>query len=128
MVTHRLTRALLIGAVTVLAARAAGESASEASPAAASLLDGRTFHGEIFDEKGGRSKDRRTFKGGKFQSALCATLGFTERPYWTRVEGDTLVWRGTLRGDQLEATSLWTKERWYWSIRREYRFRGTRTE
>jgi hypothetical protein len=108
--------------------------------AAASGLDGKTFHGEIVDDKGVvRSKDVVTFKDGNFHSVTCARFGFAEAPYWTRVEGDavhflaesthpdngTMQYKGTVRGDEAEWSAVWTKKRWYWSIRREIAFRGT---
>jgi len=121
-----------------------GEPESKSPPttaaASASLLDGRTFHGDILDDKEvARSKDVITFRDGKFYSVNCAELGFSESPYWIRTDGDTthflaeissptrgtLVVKGTIRGDNVEWRGSWTKERWYWTIRREFRFRGT---
>jgi hypothetical protein len=29
-----------------------------------------------------------------------------------------------MKGDSMEATFIWTKERWYWDVRREYWFKG----
>jgi hypothetical protein len=106
----------------------------------ASLLDGRTFHGEILDDKGTvRAKDVLTFKGGKFHSLTCEQLGFGESPYWIRLDGESIHFlvetaspesgemrfAGTVRGDEVEAQGVWTKQRWYWSIRREIRFKAT---
>lgn len=110
-----------------------------AFPVAAAGLDGRTFHGEILDEKGiVRSKDVVTFADGKFHSATCERLGFGAAPYWMRVEGDalhffvetahpdngTMLFSGVVRGAAAEWSAIWTKKRWYWSIRREVTFRG----
>jgi hypothetical protein len=122
-----------MGISAVLMTAAAAESG-------ASPLDGRTFHGEILDHKGlVRAKDVLTFKNGKFHSVTCAQLGFGESPYWTRVEGTaihflvevsspdsgTMRFTGSVRGGEVEALGLWTKDRWYWSIRREIRMRAS---
>jgi hypothetical protein len=124
--------AILFGVVT-----ATGNAWAQS---AASLLDGRTFHGEILDDKGVvRSKDVLTFKEGKFYSTTCAQFGFSAMPYWTRVEGETvhflveaanpesgrMLFKGSIRGERVEWKGVWTKERWYWSIHREIGFRGT---
>jgi hypothetical protein len=110
---------------------------------AAFPLDGRSFEGEIVDEKGTeRSKDVIQFREGKFYSVTCARFGFGEAPYWTRTEGDTIHFlaevvhpengsmhfKGAIRGAHAEWTAVWTKKRWYWSIRREIAFRGTQTK
>ena len=115
-------------------------ASSFAATAAASALDGKTFQGEILDDKGVvRATDVLAFKGGKFYSDTCAQYGFSEMPYWTRIEGDTIhflveaanpengrmVFKGTVRGEQAEWKGSWIKERWYWSIRRQIGFRGT---
>jgi hypothetical protein len=114
-----------------------------AGQGAASGLDGKTFHGEIVDDKGiVRSKDVVSFKDGQFHSVTCARFGFAGAPYWMRVQGDavhffaesahpdhgTMVFKGTVRGSHAEWTAVWTKERWYWSIRREIAFRGMERE
>jgi hypothetical protein len=108
--------------------------------AAASGLDGKTFHGEIVDDKGVvRAKDVVSFKDGKFRSVNCERFGFGEAPYWMRVEGDvvhflvemthpdngTMLFRGAVHGSRAEWSAVWTKKRWYWSIRRDISFQGT---
>jgi hypothetical protein len=35
-----------------------------------------------------------------------------------------MVWDGIVKENAIEATSIWTRERWYWKIKREYWFRG----
>lgn len=109
-------------------------------PAHAELLDGRTFHGEIRDDKGVvRATDVLTFRNGVFHSETCARLGFPESPYWVRTDGKTVYFlvevaspeagemrfAGAVHGDKVDAKGVWTKERWYWSIRREIRFSAT---
>jgi hypothetical protein len=115
----------------VLLAAAASANASE--------LEGRTFEGEIVDENGvPRAKDTVTFKDGKFHSVTCGRFGFSEVLYWMRTDGDAIHFlvqsvhpengsmniKGTVRGEQAEWMGVWTKKRWYWSIRREIAFRG----
>ncbi len=36
----------------------------------------------------------------------------------------TMVWDGIVKDNAIEATSTWTRERWYWKIKREYWYRG----
>lgn len=115
--------ALLLAAATGFGSWAQSEPDARVPPAAnrPSLLDGRTFHGEIVDDKGVvRAKDVLTFKDGKFHSVTCAQLGFGESPYWTRVEGKTIHFlvetvspesgkmrfAGTIRGDQVDALGI----------------------
>lgn len=132
----------LVGAGTGFAdwaQTAESEPKTSVATTISSPLDGRTFHGEIVDQKGVvRAKDMLTFKDGKFHSVTCAQLGFGASPYWIRMDGKaihflvetsnpesgTMRFSGTVRGEQVEAHGLWTKERWYWSIRREILFRA----
>jgi len=143
--------ALRAGVAVLVTAAALGSWTDAAEPesvralaAPASVpLEGRTFQGEILDGHGAsRAKDVVTFKDGKFRSANCAELGFDASPYWTRVDGETvhflaesvsaeggkLVFRGAVRGGEAEWKAVWTKERWYWSVRREFEFKGTETK
>jgi hypothetical protein len=110
------------------------------------LLDGRQFKAGIIradaenDGKQPTLGDELIFSNGKFSSAVCKRYNFAEAPYWVRVEGDQvhflaeltsptdgkMVWKGTVRGDTLEGTMRWTKERWYWTIDTEHKIRGTR--
>ena len=84
-------------------------------------------------------EDVLKFSGGKFTSSECFQYGFKGGPYKTTIEGDTIhfqaetispthgkmVWQGTLKGDTLDVTYSWTKERWFWTTYREYWFKGT---
>ena len=108
------------------------------------LLDGRQFKAGIVRadaEQDGEKPplgDELIFSNGKFSSAVCKRFNFSEAPYWVRVEGDQvhflaeltsptdgkMVWRGSVRGDILEGTMRWTKERWYWTIDVEHKIRG----
>jgi hypothetical protein len=83
-------------------------------------LDGRVFiadageKGKAADEK----NDVITFNGGKFHSSACDQYGFGKGDYRASPSGDAvafeaetqsqkdgrLVWRGTVRGDEIEGT------------------------
>ena len=101
-----------------------------------------TFVGS-FGPKGSHARDSDTFvfEDGLFTSTGCIEYGFSPRPYWVReVDGDvhflaemvseahgTIVYRGRVHGDVIDATYVWTRDRWYWSIRREFWFKGSLT-
>ena len=90
--------------------------------AQAPALDGKIFiadageKGKAADEKG----DVITFKDGKFHSSLCDQWGYGKGDYKTTALGDALVfetettsakdgrlvWKGTVRGDQIEGTFM----------------------
>ena len=120
----------------------AEESRSNAQDdiAASHILDGKKFIGPT-GEKGREvhHEDVLSFSDGKFTSSECFQFGFAGAPYTATVEADsihfqaettspthgTMIWKGTLQGDSLDVTYTWTKERWFWTIFREYRFKGT---
>lgn len=129
----------LAGALVLCLVLLLGTEAQSRETGARSL-DGRTFHGEIRDEKGiVRYKDVLTFKDGQFQSEKCREFGFGDSPYWTRVEQGVvhflvesanpstgeMVFKGEVRGDQVEWKGAWTKKRWYWTLSRDVSFTGT---
>ena len=91
---------------------------------AKSSLDGQTFIGEVGKQgqpKG--DKDTFVFKDGKFRSTACDPYGFKEASYQTALVGEVtifsatavspkegqMMWRGSLKGDQLEGTATWVK-------------------
>jgi hypothetical protein len=39
-----------------------------------------------------------------------------------------MVWTGTMKGDEIEGTIAWTSKRWYWTIEKEFWFRGKLVE
>ncbi len=93
------------------------------------ILDGRTFVGSIGDKgKEASDKDEIRFTNGKFHSVGCDEWGFGDASYTAWTDGDLIrfsavtvspkhgkmAWDGTVKGDMLQATYLWTKERWYW--------------
>jgi hypothetical protein len=103
------------------------------------LLDGKTFVAQS-GEKGKKAsnKDTIVFREGRFLSEGCLPWNFGDAAYKAKIEGDgirfqaqtvspthgTMVWDGIVRVDAIEATNLWTRERWYWKIKREYWYRG----
>lgn len=85
-------------------------------------LDGRQFVGEIGDKgKPTGFKEEISFKDGKMVSSVCANR-FANFPYKAVKKGDTIEfeasasspkegtqsWKGTVSGDTLNATSVWT--------------------
>jgi len=96
--------------------------AAEATPATgAAALEGKTFTGEL--GKAGAAKgdpDTLTFDKGAFLSAACVPFGFSGTPYEvseghgattftakaTNAKGETMEWKGSLRGDALQATAV----------------------
>lgn len=136
-------RGLLAGAVLVGAlAGPAMADPSTGPPGAGPLLDGQVFDGPTGAEgKDTNHIDHVVFENGRFLSEGCARWGFGHADYQAWPEGDAirfravtespthgrLAWDGTVRGDRIQATFVWTKERILWTTRRSYWFRGTRT-
>jgi len=105
-----------------------------------SVLDGMKFAGEIGAKgKSAFSDDVWVFENGMFASKECEKCGFPKGAYWVRFEEEgirfrtetkcpitdaTLVYNGVVRGDRIEGTYTWTKERWYWTIEKEFWFEG----
>lgn len=106
---------------------AAGLLILSAGPAGAEKmpLDGATFVGTTTEK--GKTKgdpDQLVFKDGKFRSTACDAYGFTEIPYTaavsdvdTRFEATatspkegTMKWKGTVKGNLLDATADWIKK------------------
>lgn len=119
-----------------------------APPFAAELshqLDGLTFvgnNGEKGRELDPDEHEELTFRDGQFHSISCDPYNFDSAEYSATVVGDSIhfeavtqspthgqiAWQGVVDGANVEATFVWTKERWYWDIHREYWFRGTLKE
>lgn len=115
----------------------------KSNTAVSHLLDGKKFIGPT-GEKGKKvhHEDVLSFSDGKFTSSACFQYGFKGGPYKTTIDGDAIhflaetispthgkmVWQGILKGDTLEVTYNWTKERWLWTTYREYWFKGTLKE
>jgi hypothetical protein len=139
-----LSMAIVIALISVTTMGGAVPSAiaAEASPSAVSALnplDGKSFIAQS-GEKGKResNKDTIVFRNGRFLSEGCSQFGFKDAPYQATVDGatirfhaethstthGTMIWDGTVKDNAIEATSLWTRERWYWKIKREYWYKG----
>jgi hypothetical protein len=103
------------------------------------LLDGKIFFG--LHKKKGEEADHPeylVFRDGMFFSSGCLEFKFPPSSYSTDAEGGeirfraeivsakygNMLWEGTLRDDVMEATSQWTHKRWYWSIERNFLYRG----
>lgn len=115
-----------------------------AASASWSPLDGKSFNGEMLSGEGKllTSKEKLVFQNGRFASEACRDFGFGEGPYWLRLEDNkihfiaetvsptngTMRWKGTIIGGQVDASFIWTKKRWYWTIEREFRVRAVQAQ
>jgi hypothetical protein len=106
------------------------------------ILDGLTFTSEngMYGEPGDRT-DTLIFKEGKFVSTNCEkNCNYPSQAYFARRLGDKiefivetrcqtqdaeLVWRGTVDGDNIEGTYSWRSSRWYWTLEKEFWFKGS---
>ncbi len=105
------------------------------------LLDGMSFvgkNGEKGRELAEYEDEEIVFQDGMFTSVSCEPYNFKSSRYNARVVDDKIffeavtespthgkiTWQGIVKDDQAEVTFVWTKERWYWDIRREYWFKG----
>lgn len=133
---HRLPYITLVIAilwVVMTHATLAGEAAHR--------LDGMTFVGNNGEKGRALDPDEHeeiVFEKGRFRSVSCEPYHFGDSAYSTQVIGETIhfeaittspshgkiVWRGTVEGDTARVSFVWTKERWYWNIHREYWFQG----
>lgn len=145
---HGILATVVVAALAATAVPWFARPGLAAEPAQASKshtggpLDGQTFAAHIVRasaaEQSRELGDKLIFSDGMFGSMLCRTFNFSDTPYWIRREGDQIhflaemtsptdgkmVWKGTIRGDTLEGTMRWTKERWYWTIDTEHKIQG----
>ena len=107
------------------------------------LLDGMAFVG-LNGEKGRPldpdEHEEMVFEDGRFRSLSCEPYNFGDSAYTATRVGDAIhfraetgspthgriAWQGVVEGDKARATFVWTKQRWYWDIHREYWFEGRR--
>ena len=117
-------RPLLLRALALAALPAALPVTSPAF-AQGTPLEGRRFEG-IFIQRGKTSgdADTLTFQGGRFRSSACDRYGYGDAPYRASAQGDAvafeaetespkygkLIWRGTVRGEKLDATATMPRE------------------
>jgi len=95
-------------------------------------LDGQSFFTtDVVAETGEVLKDELVFKNGTFQSKMCQVYcDFGWSAYETRTEGEltyftattrcpdaphTVVWYGSVSGDEVQFEGTWTTRRWYWT-------------
>lgn len=132
---------LVVETFTAVALESEGEPG--APQRGASILDGKTFRSRQYNDDGtAREWDLLSFRDGKFISENCKPYGFTEAPYWLRFTGNdvhflaetvspdsgTMLWKGVVHGNKVEGNVRWTRERWYWTLRRSWDFKGTLQE
>ena len=101
---------------------------------AADALDGKTFVTMLDGEN-----DVLTFQDGMFNSSSCEEWGYSPGKYTTTMSGDNLsfeaittsekhggmVWTGTVKGDTIKGSYLWTKEGWFGTKTKTKSFEGT---
>jgi hypothetical protein len=83
-------------------------------------------------------KDVFIFSDGTFKSKGCLEWGFSPAPYWVRRDANgihflseltspehgTIRYEGVFDGKKLRGIAAWKKERWYWTLERDYLFEG----
>ncbi len=106
-------------------------------------LDGLSFEGMFGPAD--RSPDKADvlyFRNGQFWSKICVPCGFPPGPYRARRPDDGIQFEGVLKSPdrgrflytglvkngQLVARINWRKERWYWTIDKDFRFEGAQAE
>lgn len=99
---------------------------------AGSALDGKTFYTtDTILETGEILKDELVFRDGTFQSVMCqAYCDFGWSDYQTKTIGETIhftarticpdaphtvVFYGTVKGEDVQFEASWTTRRWYWT-------------
>jgi len=138
--------AALVVTVGVLSDRSgpAGPPPAPVATAASGPLDGLAFVG-TFGPAGEPADltDTLYFGDGRFWSENCVPCGFTPGVYWVRYGENGTHFRGRLQSPQsglftyegvvrddgrIEVDINWRKDRWYWSIDRDFRFVGDLVE
>lgn len=106
-----------------------------------SILEGKSFSGELgLLGKPASATDLLLFNDGMFISKGCeARCGYTAAEYQIRAKGDhfevisetpclksdaTILWQGTVKGDEIEGSFTWVNKRWYWTFEKEFWFKG----
>lgn len=136
-VRHIAAQLVVLTVLLATASQAEQTAPSRAPPI--SVLDGKTFTGEIIPsgKTSGRAEDF-VFSGGKFHSKVCLEWGFKPGPYWVRLEkgrvhfmsrltsadNGVMTYQGTIVDSKMDATVDWIKPRWYWTMKRQFRFQG----
>ena len=106
------------------------------------VLDGMIFKSELGPiGKPPDIKDDLIFKDGMFVSVQCERqCNYPAQPYFVRekdgeiqfvsetkclTKDAKLVWRGSVKGNTIEGILEWTANRWYWTVQKEFWFKGT---
>ena len=130
---------IFLFAIVVLNTSLAQEQVPGEVAVSSHVLDGKTY----FGQNGSKGKpadhdDEFIFKEGMFRSTSCDKYGFTEGQYET-TEADGIIyfkaataspshgqmfWEGQIDGESLDGTFVWTKERWYCDIRKDYWYKA----
>lgn len=105
------------------------------------MLDGKSFKGELGPlGKPATATDILVFNDGMFISKGCEKrCGYTAAEYQIRVKGSyfevvsetpclksdaTILWKGTVKGNEIEGVFTWKNKRWYWSFEKQFWFKG----
>jgi hypothetical protein len=111
------------------------------NPQSIDFLEGKSFEGEIgVLGEPAHATDLVIFQDGQFTSKNCQErCGYTSGDYWIRRAGNqinikaltpcltadaTILWEGSVTGDQIEGKFTWTNNRWYWTFQKEFWFKG----
>jgi|GEM_PF-1388142 len=106
-----------------------------------SMLDGKSFSGELgLRGKTASATDLLVFNAGMFTSKGCERrCGYTSAKYYVSTKEEriyvvsetpclksdaTILWQGTVKGDEIEGTFTWKNKRWYWTFEKEFWFKG----
>jgi len=137
--SHPICRLHLLVPLLILACWSFANVSRAESPM--NLLDGMSFvgeNGEIGKPLAEYEDETIVFENGMFTSVSCEPYSFSSAPYSSMlVDGKiifdavtkspthgTITWHGVVEDEEANVTFVWTKERWYWDIRREYWFKG----
>jgi hypothetical protein len=133
---YLLAFGMLLCGLVLLRTTATGDDSSNAM----AMLEGKVFVGHTGPLNGPvNGEDEVVFRNSRFLSTACDKWGFDSAGYAATVQPDgihftsvtkspkhgQILWKGVVSGDTINATYLWTKERWYWFNAREERwFKG----
>lgn len=143
--TRAITRRAAVRIVACSWPAASSGATAQAQPLASTtqgLLDGQRFRGTVgaMGKETPYNHDSIVFADGYFVSTDCVQCGFERAPHSARRDGDvihfdavttspthgTMTWTGSIRGDAARAKYRWVRERWFWTRRGEYCFKGRR--
>ena len=133
--------ALLLVAIVCASPLGADSRLTAELTASSGPLDGMAFVGQFgpADDNGDPTDDILFFRNGHFWSKACVPCGFLPGRYWVHRTADTIHFRGQLespkggtfvysgkyRDGRMSVSIDWKKERWYWTVNREFSFEGT---